>query len=90
MWGFCCAIFPSFILIGMLWNREWWKYAHFLGTLYNLLYNRLHECGRLLTGIVGSLDTGCPARVERGSQPEYYYALVQIQCTSSCRPSELF
>lgn len=68
------------ILAGMLWDRDWWKYAIFFWGLFTIFYTTVFtNAAGFFTGIVGSLGYWIVQQsVERGSQPEYYYVLVQI------------
>ncbi len=68
------------ILIGQLWNREWWKFGALYWGVFTLLYTTFFtNPGGFFTGIVGSLGYWLVQQgVERGSQPEYFYLLVQI------------
>lgn len=76
-------VFLLFILslaIGMTWNRDWWKYAVLFWGPYIIFYTTIFtNVTGFFTGIVGSLGYWLVQQgVERGSQPEYYYVLVQI------------
>jgi predicted membrane-bound mannosyltransferase/DNA-binding beta-propeller fold protein YncE len=77
---FVAALFLFSILIGMLWDREWWKYGVFFWGLFTIFYTTVFtNAAGFFTGIVGSLGYWLVQQgVERGSQPEYYYVLVQI------------
>ena len=68
------------ILIGQLWNREWWKFGALYWGVFTLLYTTFFtNPAGFFTGIVGSLGYWLVQQgVERGSQPEYFYWLVQI------------
>ncbi len=68
------------IVIGMFWNRDWWKYAALFWSVFTILYTTVFtNAAGFFTGIVGSLGYWLVQQgVERGSQPEYYYLLVQI------------
>jgi predicted membrane-bound mannosyltransferase/DNA-binding beta-propeller fold protein YncE len=68
------------ILIGMLWDREWWKYAVAFWGPFTIFYTTVFtNAAGFFTGIVGSLGYWLVQQgVERGSQPEYYYLLIQI------------
>jgi predicted membrane-bound mannosyltransferase/DNA-binding beta-propeller fold protein YncE len=77
---FVAAFFLVSILVGMLWNRDWWKYAALFWGAYTILFTTFFtNAAGFFTGIVGSLGYWLVQQgVERGSQPEYYYVLVQI------------
>jgi predicted membrane-bound mannosyltransferase/DNA-binding beta-propeller fold protein YncE len=77
---FIAVFFLLSILVGMLWNRDWWKYAVvFWGTFTILFTTFFTNAAGFFTGVVGSLGYWLVQQgVERGSQPEYYYLLVQI------------
>lgn len=68
------------IIIGQMWNREWWKYGSFYWGTFTILYTTVFtNAAGFFTGIVGSLGYWLVQQdVERGSQPEYFYVLVQI------------
>jgi predicted membrane-bound mannosyltransferase/sugar lactone lactonase YvrE len=69
------------ILIGVLWNpRRWLTSAAIFYVIYILLYTTFFTNGHgFFTGIVGSLGYWLEQQgVNRGSQPWYFYALIQI------------
>src|SRR5687768_12227771 len=68
------------IIIGMLWNRDWWKYGALFWGAFTILYTTVFtNAPGFFTGLIGSLGYWLVQQgVERGSQPEYYYVLVQI------------
>jgi uncharacterized protein (TIGR03663 family) len=74
------VLFAITILIGQVWNREWWKFGVFYWGVFTILYTTIFtNAAGFFTGIVGSLGYWLVQQgVERGSQPEYYYILVQI------------
>ena len=77
------TIFILFVMtaaIGLLWNRDWWKYGVFYWGIFTILYTTVFtNAAGFFTGVVGSLGYWLVQQgVERGSQPEYYYWLVQI------------
>ncbi len=74
------VLFLITIVIGQLWNREWWKYAAVFWGIFTLFYTTFFtNAAGFFTGTVGSLGYWLVQQgVERGSQPEYYYVLVQI------------
>ena len=77
---FVAVFFLVSIIIGMLWNRDWWKYAVLFWGAYTILFTTFFtNAAGFFTGVVGSLGYWLVQQgVERGSQPEYYYVLVQI------------
>jgi predicted membrane-bound mannosyltransferase/DNA-binding beta-propeller fold protein YncE len=77
---FVAVFFLVSIIIGMLWNRDWWKYATLFWGVYTILFTTFFtNAAGFFTGTVGSLGYWLVQQgVERGSQPEYYYVLVQI------------
>ena len=78
--GFVVVFFAISIAIGMIWNRDWWKYAAVFWGAFTILYTTVFTNGPgFFTGLIGSLGYWLVQQgVERGSQPEYYYVLVQI------------
>jgi len=74
------VLFLISIVMGMLWNRDWWKYAALFWGVFIILYTTVFtNASGFATGVVGSLGYWIVQQaVERGSQPEYYYWLVQI------------
>jgi DNA-binding beta-propeller fold protein YncE len=77
---FVAVFFLVSVLVGMLWNRDWWKYAAIFWGVYTILFTTFFtNAAGFFTGIVGSLGYWLVQQgVERGSQPEYYYMLIQI------------
>ncbi|HLO17238.1 MAG TPA: hypothetical protein VK206_20565, partial [Anaerolineales bacterium] len=77
---FVATFFLISIVIGLLWNRDWWKYAALFWGVYTILFTTFFtNAAGFFTGVVGSLGYWLVQQgVERGSQPEYYYLLVQI------------
>lgn len=73
-------LFIASIAIGMFWNRDWWKQGVFFWGLYTIFYTTVFtNAAGFFTGVIGSLGYWLVQQgVERGSQPEYYYVLVQI------------
>ena len=69
------------ILIGLLWNREVWSRAAAIFWIpFTVLYTTVftNSVG-FVTGLIGSLGYWLVQQgVERGSQPMYYYVLIQI------------
>jgi len=78
--AFVAVFFILSIIIGMLWNRDWWKYAAVFWGVFTILYTTIFtNAAGFFTGVIGSLGYWLVQQgVERGSQPEYYYVLVQI------------
>jgi predicted membrane-bound mannosyltransferase len=74
------VLFAITIGIGLAWSREWWKYGALYWGVFTLLYTTVFtNPGGFFTGVVGSLGYWLVQQgVERGSQPQYYYLLVQI------------
>jgi uncharacterized protein (TIGR03663 family) len=69
------------VLIGVFWDwRRWLVVAAVFFIPFTLLYTTLFTNGQgMATGLVGSLGYWLVQhRVERGSQPQYYYILVQL------------
>lgn len=69
------------VALGMWWNRQtWWKAAAIFYAIYIFFYTTMFTNGQgFFTGIIGSLGYWLSQQgVNRGSQPLYYYALVQI------------
>ena len=69
------------VLIGLLWNpREWLINAAIFYIPFTILYTTVFTNGPgFFTGLVGSLGYWLDQQgVERGSQPWYYYWLIQI------------
>lgn len=77
---FVVIFFLISIVIGMLWNRDWWKYAALFWGAFTILYTTVFtNAPGFFTGLIGSLGYWLVQQgVERGSQPEYYYLLVQV------------
>jgi uncharacterized protein (TIGR03663 family) len=75
------ALVAISILIGLLWDwRRWLIVAGIYFIPFIVLYTTIFTNGQgIATGLVGSLGYWLKQQgVERGSQPKYYYALVQI------------
>lgn len=69
------------VLMGMLWNRKlWWKCALPFWGIFILFYTTMFTQGDgFFVGIVGALGYWMSQQsVQRGTQPLYYYAFVQI------------
>ena len=77
---FIVILFAISIVIGQLWNREWWKPALLFWGIFTILYTSIFtNSDGFFTGLVGSLGYWLVQQgVERGSQPWYYYVLIQI------------
>jgi predicted membrane-bound mannosyltransferase/DNA-binding beta-propeller fold protein YncE len=74
------VLFLISITLGLLWDREWWKYGALFWGIFTVLYTTVFtNVNGFFTGVVGSLGYWLVQQgVERGSQPSYYYWLVQI------------
>ena len=77
---FVAIAFGISIAIGLIWNREWWKYALAFWVPFTVFYTTVFtNTDGFFTGVVGSLGYWLAQQgVQRGSQPWYYYILVQI------------
>ena len=77
---FVALFFIIAIIIGFLWSRDWWKYAALFWGVFTILYTTVFtNAPGFFTGLLGSLGYWLVQQgVERGSQPEYYYILIQI------------
>jgi DNA-binding beta-propeller fold protein YncE len=77
---FVVVFFLVSVVIGQLWNRDWWKYAAVFWGLFTIFYTTVFtNAAGFFTGLVGSLGYWIVQQgVERGSQPRYYYILIQI------------
>ncbi len=79
--GFLILMFAISIGIGLLWNKDkWWKIALVFWVPFTILYTTVFtNSNGFFTGTIGSLGYWLVQQdVERGSQPWYYYVLVQI------------
>ena len=75
------VMFAISIAVGLWWNFEvWWKSAAGFYAVFLLLYTTFFtNSGGFVTGLLGSLGYWLAQQgVQRGSQPWYYYVLVQI------------
>lgn len=75
------AAFLASIAIGVIWNpAKWWKTSLIFWAPYTILYTTVFtNPNGFFTGVIGSLGYWLVQHgVERGSQPWYYYLLVQI------------
>jgi len=77
---FTAVFFAVSILVGLLWSRDWWKYAALFWGVFTILYTTVFtNAPGFFTGLLGSLGYWLVQQgVERGSQPVYYYWLIQI------------
>ncbi|HSO12155.1 MAG TPA: flippase activity-associated protein Agl23 [Anaerolineales bacterium] len=77
---FVAVLFAISILVGLLWSRDWWKYAALFWGVFTILYTTVFtNAPGFFTGLIGSLGYWLVQQgVERGSQPQYYYVLIQI------------
>lgn len=78
-----CLVFTFIIAItiGFIWNPgKWWKTSLFFWVPYTILYTTIFtNPNGFFTGTIGSLGYWLVQHgVERGSQPWYYYLLIQI------------
>jgi len=79
--GFLVLMFTFSIIAGLVWNRGlWWKMALLFWVPYTIFYTTVFtNSDGFFTGIIGSLGYWIVQQgVQRGSQPWYYYILVQI------------
>lgn len=76
------AVFVALaVLLGWFWNFDlWWKSAALFYSIFTVFYTTMFtNGGGFFTGLIGSLGYWIEQHgVERGSQPLYYYALIQI------------
>lgn len=69
------------IALGLLWKKELWvKNALLFYAIFTVLYTTVFTNGAgFFSGLIGSLGYWLEQQgVERGSQPRYYYTLIQI------------
>lgn len=77
-------LIPAFLIsiaIGQWWDSKiWWKNALLFWTVYILFYTTFFtNASGLFTGVIGMLGYWLAQQgVQRGSQPWYYYTLIQI------------
>src|SRR5215510_11209186 len=78
--AFMVVFFAITIAIGQFWNRNWWKYGALFWGAFTVFYTTVFtNASGFFTGLIGSLGYWLVQQgVERGSQPWYYYVLVQI------------
>ncbi|MGC8855367.1 MAG: flippase activity-associated protein Agl23, partial [Anaerolineae bacterium] len=75
------VMFALSAVAGWLWNRSlWWKLALTFWVPFTVLYTTFFtNSSGFFTGVIGSLGYWIVQQgVQRGSQPWYYYLLVQI------------
>ncbi|PWH16243.1 MAG: hypothetical protein DDG60_04370 [Anaerolineae bacterium] len=79
---FILAVFVGLAVgLGLFWNRElWWKIALLFYAIFTVFYTTMFTNGAgFFTGLIGSLAYWIEQHgVERGSQPLYYYLLIQV------------
>ncbi|HUH98533.1 MAG TPA: flippase activity-associated protein Agl23 [Anaerolineales bacterium] len=77
---FLLVFFAISAAIGVFWNKDWWKLALTFWIPYTIFYTSIFtNSDGFFTGIVGSLGYWLAQQaVQRGSQPWYYYILIQI------------
>lgn len=79
--GFLLLMFTIAIIIGLIWDREkFWKTSAIFWIPYTILYTTVFtNSAGFFTGTIGSLGYWIVQQdVNRGSQPWYYYVLIQI------------
>ncbi len=79
--GFLVLMFVLSAVAGWLWNREkWWQTSLVFWVPFTILYTTVFTKGAgFFTGTIGSLGYWLVQHgVERGSQPWYFYMLIQI------------
>ena len=79
--GLLLLTFIIATLVGLVWNPEkWWKTALIFWVPFTILYTTIFtNTNGFFTGSIGSLGYWIVQHeVERGSQPWYYYILVQL------------
>jgi predicted membrane-bound mannosyltransferase/sugar lactone lactonase YvrE len=77
---FLAITFGLSIAIGLLWKRDWWKLALTFWVPFTVFYTTIFtNTDGFFTGVVGSLGYWLVQQgVQRGSQPWYYYILIQL------------
>ena len=77
---FLIVFFVISIAVGLLWSKDWWKLALAFWVPYTIFYTSIFtNSDGFFTGVVGSLGYWIAQQaVQRGSQPWYYYILIQI------------
>ncbi len=79
--GFLVGMFVLSIIAGLIWNKNlWWKVALIFWVPYTVFFTTIFtNSDGFFTGTIGSLGYWLAQQgVQRGSQPWYYYVLVQI------------
>lgn len=73
-------MFALSIALGQLWNRDWWKFGLLFWGVFTLLFTAIFtNSDGFFTGLIGSLGYWLVQQdVQRGSQPWYFYVLIQI------------
>ncbi len=69
------------IIIGFIWRpKDWWKFSLIFFGIYITLYTTFFtNPSGIVTGMIGSLGHWLSQQtVQRGGQPLYYFALIQI------------
>ncbi|MBK9602169.1 MAG: TIGR03663 family protein [Anaerolineales bacterium] len=79
--GLLILMFIISAVVGLIWNKEkWWKIALIFWVPFTILYTTVFtNSDGFFTGTIGSLGYWIVQQdVQRGSQPWYYYLLVQV------------
>jgi len=79
--GFLVVMFVISAVVGLLWNKEkWWQTSLVFWVPYTIFYTTVFTKGSgFFTGTIGSLGYWIVQQdVARGSQPWYFYLLIQI------------
>jgi len=79
--GFLVLMFALSAAAGLLWNKEkWWQTALVFWVPFTIFYTTVFTKGSgFFTGAIGSLGYWIVQQeVQRGSQPWYFYVLIQI------------
>ena len=79
--GFLVLMFVISAVVGLLWNKEkWWQTALVFWVPFTIFYTTVFTKGAgFFTGTIGSLGYWIVQQdVQRGSQPWYFYLLIQI------------
>jgi predicted membrane-bound mannosyltransferase/sugar lactone lactonase YvrE len=77
---FLLIFFAISIAVGLFWNKDWWKLALAFWVPFTIFYTSIFtNSDGFFTGTIGSLGYWIAQQaVQRGSQPWYYYILIQI------------
>lgn len=77
---FLVITFGISIAVGLVWNRDWWKLALTFWVPFTVFYTTVFtNTDGFFTGVIGSLGYWLVQQgVQRGSQPWYYYLLIQL------------